>query len=138
MKKVCSDVWTFAKVWKNAIFKQNYTPKLFINFKMAYSCCVGLGGNLDFPDFLQKKFYSIHYRCYIFFQVWKTPKCTKTTFKAIKISSLFEFKLNFIGLGNISEIEGLLFPGFGKYRCSMENWFFPSSDIMRALKNGAL
>ena len=26
---------------------------------MAYSCCFSLGGNLDFPDFLQKRFYNI-------------------------------------------------------------------------------
>ena len=37
-----------------AIFMQNYTPKLFIKFKMAYSCCFSLEGNLDFPDFFQK------------------------------------------------------------------------------------
>ena len=34
-------------------FKQNYSLKLF---KMAYSCCFGLRGNLDFRDFLQKRF----------------------------------------------------------------------------------
>ena len=38
-----------------AILKQNYTLELCIAFKMAYSCCFSLGGNLDFPDFLQKK-----------------------------------------------------------------------------------
>ena len=27
-----------------------------VAFKMAYSCCFGLRGNIDFPDFLQKKF----------------------------------------------------------------------------------
>ena len=27
-----------------AIFKQNYNPKLFFNFKMAYSCRFSLGG----------------------------------------------------------------------------------------------
>ena len=42
-----------------AIFKQNYSLKLLITFKMACSCCFGLGENLDFPDFLQKKFYNI-------------------------------------------------------------------------------
>ena len=42
-----------------AIFKQNYTLELFIALKMAYSCCLGLRGNLYFPDFLQKKFYNI-------------------------------------------------------------------------------
>ena len=39
----------------NAIFMQIYTPKLLIAFKMAYSCCFSFGGNLDFPEFLQKK-----------------------------------------------------------------------------------
>ena len=44
-----------------AIFKPNYTLKLFVTFKMAYSCCFSSGGNLDFPDFLPKKFYNINY-----------------------------------------------------------------------------
>ena len=43
------------KCVNNAIFKQNYAQKLFITFKMTYYCCFGLRGNLDFPDFLQKK-----------------------------------------------------------------------------------
>ena len=43
-------------------FKQMYTMKLFIAFKMAYSSCFSLGGNLDFPEFFQKKFYNISYR----------------------------------------------------------------------------
>ena len=43
-----------------AIFKQNYTLELFVAFKMAYSCSFGFRGNLDFPDFLQKKFYNIN------------------------------------------------------------------------------
>ena len=44
----------------NAIFKQNYTPELLIVLKMVYSCFFGLRGSLDFPDFLQKKFYNIN------------------------------------------------------------------------------
>ena len=44
------------KCENNAIFKQNYAQKLLFAFKMAYSCCFGLGRNLDFPDFLQKSF----------------------------------------------------------------------------------
>ena len=40
-----------------AIFDQ----KQFIAFKMAFSCCFSLGGNLDFPGFLQKFFYNINY-----------------------------------------------------------------------------
>ena len=50
------------KCVNNAIFKQIYTLKLLIAFKMAYSCCFSLGGNLDFLEFLQKKFYNINYR----------------------------------------------------------------------------
>ena len=50
------------KYENNASFKQIDTLKLFIAFKMAYSCHFGLRGNLDFPDFLQKKFYNINCR----------------------------------------------------------------------------
>ena len=39
-----------------AIFKQIYTQKLLIAFKMACYCCFSFGGNLDFPEFLQKRF----------------------------------------------------------------------------------
>ena len=49
------------KYENNASFKQIYTLKLFIAFKMANSCCFSFGGNLDFPEFLQKKFYDINY-----------------------------------------------------------------------------
>ena len=45
-----------------AIFKQNYTPELLIALKVLYSCFFGLRGNLDFPDFLLKKFYNINSR----------------------------------------------------------------------------
>ena len=48
------------KVKNNAIFKQNYALKLFIAFKMAYFCYFSFGENLDFPDFLQNKFYNIN------------------------------------------------------------------------------
>ena len=44
------------KCENNAIFKQNYTQKLFISFKISYYCCFGLRGNLEFPDFLQKSY----------------------------------------------------------------------------------
>ena len=50
------------KCENNAIFKQNYTQKLFISVKIFYTCCFGLRGNLEFPNFLQKKFYNINYR----------------------------------------------------------------------------
>ena len=46
----------------NASFKQINTLKLFTAFKMAYSCYFSFGGNLDCPEFLQKKFYNISYR----------------------------------------------------------------------------
>ena len=50
------------KCEKYAIFKQNYTRELLIALNMVYSCFFGLRGNIDFPDFLQKKFYNINYR----------------------------------------------------------------------------
>ena len=45
-----------------AIIKLNYTLELFITLEMVYYCCFSLGGNLDFLDFLQKKFFNINYR----------------------------------------------------------------------------
>ena len=41
------------KCENRAILKQTYSQKLFIAFKMAYSCCFSLRRNLDF---LQKWF----------------------------------------------------------------------------------
>ena len=35
---------------------------MFVAFKTTYSGYFGSGGNLDFRDFLQKKFYNIIYR----------------------------------------------------------------------------
>ena len=46
----------------NASYEQIYTLKLFIAFKMPFSCSFSFGGNLDFPEFLQKSFYNINYR----------------------------------------------------------------------------
>ena len=40
----------------NAIFKQNYTPELFIAFEILYSCCFGLRGKLDFQISSKKSF----------------------------------------------------------------------------------
>ena len=40
---------------KQCIFKQNYTIKLFVSYKISYYCCFGFRGNLEFPDFHQKK-----------------------------------------------------------------------------------
>ena len=51
---------TAQKCENYGIFKQNYTPELLIALEMVYSCFFGLRGNLDFPDFLQKKVYNIN------------------------------------------------------------------------------
>ena len=48
------------KCENNAIFMQNYNQALFISFKISCSCCFGFKGNLEFTDFLQKKFYNIN------------------------------------------------------------------------------
>ena len=46
---------------KQCYFKLNYIRTLLICSKMSYSCCFSLGGNLDFIDFLQKRFYNFDY-----------------------------------------------------------------------------
>ena len=71
------------KCENNAIFKQVYILTLFIAFKIAYSCCLSLGENLDFTEFLQKKFYISTY-LYLF-----TPKrapCIKGLFRPAAMS----------------------------------------------------
>ena len=37
----------------------NSNLRLLIPYKMNYSCCFSLGGNLDFLDFLQKSFITL-------------------------------------------------------------------------------
>ena len=69
-----------------AIFKQNYTLKVFIAFKMAHSWCFSLGENLDFLDILQKKFYNINKGSHSFFsstarQLLNCPPFQKLSFK---------------------------------------------------------
>ena len=49
------------KCENNCYFKQNYAQKLFIYLKISYYCCFDFMGNLEFPDFLQNKFYNINY-----------------------------------------------------------------------------
>ena len=44
------------KCENNAIFNQSYTLKLLLAFKMAYSECLSLSGNLDFLEFILKSF----------------------------------------------------------------------------------
>ena len=44
-------------------YDRYFRAKLYSRtLKIAYSYCFGLRENLDFPDFLQKQFYNIHYR----------------------------------------------------------------------------
>ena len=56
MIKVCPYVWPALKCENSAIFMQNYSQKLFIAFKIAYSWCFSFRGNLAFRNFLQKSF----------------------------------------------------------------------------------
>ena len=48
------------KCENNAIFKQNYTHKLFISFKLSYSCCFGYLDKSRITRFPPKKFYNIN------------------------------------------------------------------------------
>ena len=46
------------------LFKQNYTLELFVAFKMAYSCCFSIWGNLDFQcDQMLKSYSNYLTRC---------------------------------------------------------------------------
>ena len=62
--------------------------------------------------------------------------------KERKINQILnQLRISLFTHANVIEIEGLLFPDYGQVLAnarSMENCFFPSSDITRALKNGAL
>ena len=77
----------------NAFFQENYTQKLLMAFKIAFSCCFGLRRNLDFPDFLQKMFYNINY-WYTRFYATKEPydarlrNCPISGFVCLAISQL--------------------------------------------------
>ena len=44
-----------------SFFKESFTQKLFIAYKMTNYCCFGLRENLDFPDFIREKFYNINF-----------------------------------------------------------------------------
>ena len=56
IKKVCSDDWTWTKMQKNAFCQVKLNSKYVLFFKMIYFCCVSLGGNQYFLDFVQKTF----------------------------------------------------------------------------------
>ena len=66
LNKVCFADWTCTKTLKRCYFQLNNIQTLFICSKVVYSGCFGLRGNLDFPGFLQIKFYNISCRSYYF------------------------------------------------------------------------
>ena len=55
---------------KQCYFQAKLYSKTVFAFKIAYSCFFSLRGNLDFPEFLQKKFYNINYRCNKIYQCY--------------------------------------------------------------------
>ena len=60
LNKVCCDDWTCTKMLTQCYFKLNYIRTLFV-LKWPILAVSAKGGNLDFLDFLQKKFYNIDY-----------------------------------------------------------------------------
>ena len=96
---------------KVAIFNLNDPLKLFIF--LMYFCCFDFRGNLDFPDFLQKKFYSI--------EIWSllllSQKLTHFRLKVVIVSSSLITKMFqqihkhlITNRGNLSSawVEGIL------------------------------
>ena len=53
LNKICSDVWTCTKMSTQCYFQAKLFSKT-VYFKMASSYSFSSGGNLDFPDFVQK------------------------------------------------------------------------------------
>ena len=66
------------KYENNASFKYTYSQKLLIAFKMACYCCFSFGGNLDFPEFLQKKIFNINYWPHFLFFLSSSQKSFNT------------------------------------------------------------
>ena len=124
MKIVCFDVCTCTKMLKQfRYFKQNYTLKLFIAFKIAsYSCCFGLNGNLDFRDFLKKKF------------ITSTIGENYCTISEINLSSLFRSGCK--GSTETRRLENRLRNRWGQteikfkaFRCTLEMFFKKSRPL---------
>ena len=110
-----------------------YTLWLLIAFKMAYSCCFSLEGNLDFPDFLQKKFYNLAKKSYRVFSPKKnnfpTPKnyvplptsancpgCSSESFNTVKMMDTPSLSLHMLAC--IDKIT------FGGHKCGAWRIFF--------------
>ena len=106
LNKVGSDDWTYTKMLKQCYLKLNYIKTLLICSKMAYSCCFSLGGNLDFIDFLQKKFYNINYRELFRWRSWeKRLAQLSNNFELICNSFLLFYKHNSLPLAAYLEEE---------------------------------
>ena len=103
------------KCENSASFKQSYTLKLFIAFKIAYSCCLSSGGNLDFPDFLQKSFITsttgLSFYLESVFAKLKDAK-SKEKFSTFFASCPITVVNNVTRLGNLLDF-GQLFKAFG-------------------------
>ena len=76
---------------KLCYFEAKHTLELFIAFKMAYSC-FDLRVNLDFQEFLQKKFYNIKYRVSNFDGRFEWSACARVT-RFVEISPLGQKRL---------------------------------------------
>ena len=74
---------------KNVKTIRLFLAKLFIAFKIVYSCCFSLGGNLDFPEFLQKSFYNIN-------NILKTGFDNGSVDDDVLVSPLFPRTQNFL------------------------------------------
>ena len=118
-----------------AIFKQNYTQKLLISFKISYYCCFGLRGNLEFPDFLQKKFYNINYWL-INFELVRMLNDNKSLILNELCSILIGPIQKFTSFSNVastqrfSQLVGL---GLGYNSLSFFNLFVPLSKQFKPL-----
>ena len=61
LNKVCSNVWTCTKLWKQCYFYINLYSRTVYGFYNGLCLLFQFRGNLEFIDFLQKKFCNITY-----------------------------------------------------------------------------
>ena len=97
-----SETWGFSFLSKTIFWN------CFIAFKITYSCCFSYGGNQEFRDFLEKKFYNINYWFGEKPPFWQNLKKCLTIFDGL--SSTYLQKLNLLWqmvllLGKVSFLQ---------------------------------
>ena len=126
LKKIVLMFEPALKCQDNAIFKQNYSLNFFITFKMAYSCCFSLVGNLDFSWFPPKKFHNIDYSSNL------NKSCLKVGVRRLKAKVSLKSSVCLLNKENNFEIFGLTWSS----NANSANWAtLRNGKYMKTFKN---